>query len=84
MNLSMQLWRPVFLQPGHERGPSFIREGVGWLRYCRNIRAHGREIRVSESEQALATAREAGMWRLDKRWRHVRPQFDFVEIPPTD
>jgi hypothetical protein len=43
-----------------------------------------REIRVSEFEQALATAREAGMWRLDKRWRHVRPQFDFVEIPPAD
>jgi putative pyruvate formate lyase activating enzyme len=43
-----------------------------------------REIRVSEFEQALATAREAGLWRLDKRWRHVRPQFDFVEIPPAD
>jgi putative pyruvate formate lyase activating enzyme len=43
-----------------------------------------REIRVSEFEQAIATAREAGLWRVDKRWRHVRPRFDFVEIPPTD
>jgi putative pyruvate formate lyase activating enzyme len=43
-----------------------------------------REIRVGEFEQALATAREAGLWRLDKRWHHVRPRFDFVEIPPTD
>jgi putative pyruvate formate lyase activating enzyme len=40
-----------------------------------------REIRESEFEQALACAREAGLWRLDKRWRPVRPRFEFVEIP---
>jgi putative pyruvate formate lyase activating enzyme len=42
-----------------------------------------REIRESEFEQALACAREAGLWRLDRRWRHVRPRFEFVEIPPA-
>ena len=40
-----------------------------------------REIRESEFEQALAYAREAGLWRLDRRWRRVRPRFEFVEIP---
>jgi putative pyruvate formate lyase activating enzyme len=43
-----------------------------------------REIRESEFEQALAYAREAGLWRVDRRWRRVRPRFEFVEIPPAD
>ncbi len=43
-----------------------------------------RQIRESEFEQALACAREAGLWRLDRRWRPVRPRFEFVEIPPMD
>jgi putative pyruvate formate lyase activating enzyme len=43
-----------------------------------------RGIRESEFEQALAYAREAGLWRLDRRWRRVRPRFEFVEIPPAD
>jgi putative pyruvate formate lyase activating enzyme len=42
-----------------------------------------REIGESEFEQALTCAREAGLWRLDKRWRPVRPRFEFVEIPPA-
>jgi putative pyruvate formate lyase activating enzyme len=37
----------------------------------------------SEFEEALASAREAGLWRLDRRWRHVQPRFEFVEIPPV-
>jgi putative pyruvate formate lyase activating enzyme len=41
-----------------------------------------REIYQSEFEQALACAQEAGLWRLDSRWRLVRPRFEFVEIPP--
>jgi putative pyruvate formate lyase activating enzyme len=41
-----------------------------------------REIYRSEFEQALACAQEAGLWRLDSRWRLVRPRFEFVEIPP--
>ena len=40
-----------------------------------------REIRANEFEEALAYAREAGLWRLDSRWRLVRPKFGFVEIP---
>jgi hypothetical protein len=42
-----------------------------------------RGIHESEFEQALAYAREAGLWRLDRRWRRVRPRFEFVEIPPA-
>lgn len=42
-----------------------------------------REILESEFEQALAYAREAGLWRLDRRWRRVQPRFEFVEIPPA-
>jgi len=41
-----------------------------------------RGIRESEFEQALAYARQAGLWRLDRRWRPVLPRFEFVEIPP--
>jgi putative pyruvate formate lyase activating enzyme len=41
-----------------------------------------RGICASEFEQALAYARGAGLWRLDRRWRRVRPRFEFVEIPP--
>ena len=43
-----------------------------------------REIRESEFEQALAYARDAGLWRLDRPWRRVQPRFEFVEIPPVD
>jgi putative pyruvate formate lyase activating enzyme len=42
-----------------------------------------REIRQTEFEQALAYARDAGLWRLDRRWRRVQPRFEFVEIPPA-
>jgi putative pyruvate formate lyase activating enzyme len=42
-----------------------------------------RGIRGSELEQALAYAREAGLWRLDTRWRRVLPRFEYVEIPPA-
>ena len=42
-----------------------------------------REIRQTEFEQALAYARDAGLWRLDRRWRCVQPRFEFVEIPPA-
>jgi uncharacterized Fe-S radical SAM superfamily protein PflX len=42
-----------------------------------------RGIRESEFEQALAYARKAGLWRLDRRWRPVLPRFEFVEIPPA-
>ncbi len=42
-----------------------------------------REMGESEFEQALACAREAGLWRLDRRWRPVRTRFAFVEIPPA-
>ena len=42
-----------------------------------------REIRGREFEQALAYAREAGLWRLDRRWRRVQPRFEFVEILPA-
>ena len=38
----------------------------------------------SEFEEALAGAREAGLWRLDRRWRHVQPRFEFVEMPPLE
>jgi putative pyruvate formate lyase activating enzyme len=43
-----------------------------------------RLIYKSEFEQALASAREAGLWRLDTRWRRVRPRFEFVDIPPAE
>jgi putative pyruvate formate lyase activating enzyme len=43
-----------------------------------------RGIEGNEFEQAVAHAREAGLWRLDRRWRSVRPRFEFVEIPPAD
>jgi putative pyruvate formate lyase activating enzyme len=42
-----------------------------------------RFIHRSEFEQALASARQAGLWRLDSRWRVVRPRFEFVDIPPA-
>ena len=42
-----------------------------------------RGIVESEFEQALAYARDAGLWRLDRRWRHVLPRFECVEIPPA-
>jgi putative pyruvate formate lyase activating enzyme len=42
-----------------------------------------RGIYENEFEQAVACAREAGLWRLDRRWRSVQPRFEFVEIPPT-
>ena len=42
-----------------------------------------RGIHESEFDQALAYAREAGLWRLDRRWRRVRPRFEFVDIPPA-
>jgi putative pyruvate formate lyase activating enzyme len=42
-----------------------------------------RGIRASEFERALAYAQGAGLWRLDMRWRRVRPRFEFVEIPPA-
>jgi len=42
-----------------------------------------REIRQTEFEQALAYARDAGLWRLDRRWRRVQPRFESVEIPPA-
>jgi len=42
-----------------------------------------REVGESEFEQAMAYAREVGLWRLDRRWRRVRPSFEFVEIPPA-
>src|SRR5258708_33570425 len=42
-----------------------------------------REIRESEFEQALACAREAGLWRFDRRWRPVRARVEFVQIPPA-
>ena len=42
-----------------------------------------RFIHRSEFEQALANARQAGLWRLDSRWRVVRPRFEFVDIPPA-
>ena len=42
-----------------------------------------REVGQSEFEQAMAYAREVGLWRLDRRWRRVRPSFEFVEIPPA-
>ena len=41
-----------------------------------------RGIGESEFAQALAYAREAGLWRLDRRWRRVLPRFECVEIPP--
>ena len=40
-----------------------------------------REIRESEAEQALAYAREAGLWRLDRRWRRVRPGSSSSRFP---
>ena len=42
-----------------------------------------RGICESEFEQALAYAQKAGLWRLDRRWRRVRPRFEFVEVPPA-
>jgi hypothetical protein len=42
-----------------------------------------RGICENEFEQALAYARKAGLWRLDRRWRSVRPRFEFVEVPPA-
>jgi putative pyruvate formate lyase activating enzyme len=41
-----------------------------------------RRITEREFEQALEFARQAGLWRLDARWRDVRPRFGFVEIAP--
>jgi len=41
-----------------------------------------RGIHASEFAQAITYARAAGLWRLDTRWRRVRPRFEFVEIPP--
>jgi putative pyruvate formate lyase activating enzyme len=42
-----------------------------------------RGICEGEFEQAVAYARKAGLWRLDRRWRRVRPRFEFVEVPPA-
>jgi putative pyruvate formate lyase activating enzyme len=43
-----------------------------------------RGIHHDEFGQAVASARAAGLWRLDTRWRHVLPRFESVEIPPRD
>lgn len=40
-----------------------------------------RPLRRSEFEQAMDLARAAGLWRLDTRWRHVRPQGRPVWLP---
>ena len=42
-----------------------------------------RGIREGDFEQALAYARGAGLWRLDRRWRRVLRRFGCVEIPPA-
>jgi putative pyruvate formate lyase activating enzyme len=42
-----------------------------------------RGIWESEFEQALSHARKAGLWRLNRRWRAVRPRLEFVEVPPA-
>jgi putative pyruvate formate lyase activating enzyme len=43
-----------------------------------------RSIEGNEFEQALTCMREAGLWRLDSRWREVRPRYAFVDLPPRD
>jgi len=40
-----------------------------------------RRITGDEFDRAVEYARAAGLWRLDTRWRDVRPRTRLVEIP---
>lgn len=39
-----------------------------------------RRVTESEFDRAIQYARDAGLWRLDSRWRSVRPKFSKVDL----
>jgi hypothetical protein len=45
---------------------------------CSSINRH---LRAGELEEALEAAKVAGLWRLDTRWRNVKPRERPVWLP---